>query len=103
MLDSVRKRIKNNQSLSKLREEVGIREAMVQVAKATGQEPPKFKDHTPYLNWGMEDFLKLNELVSATKTEIIPPQLNKTIKACTLLVLMGTSMNMMTEPLHQDD
>ena len=33
MLDSVWKRVKNNQSLSKLREEVGIQEAMVQVAK----------------------------------------------------------------------
>ena len=50
MLDSVWKRVKNNQSLSKLQEEVRIQEAMVQVAKATGQEPPKFKDHTPYLN-----------------------------------------------------
>ena len=50
MLDSVWKRVKNNQSLSKLREEVGIREAMVQMAKATGQEPPKFEDHTPYSN-----------------------------------------------------
>ena len=76
---------------------------MVQVAKATGQEPPKFKDHTPYSNLGMEDPLKLNELVSATKTEIIPPRLNKTIKAHTTLVFMGTSMNMMTEPLHQDN
>ena len=46
---------------------------MVQVAKATGQEPPKFKDHTPYSNWEMEYLLKLNELVSATKMEIIPP------------------------------
>ena len=73
------------------------------MAKTTGQEPLKFKDHTPYLNREMEDLLELNELVSATKTEIIPPQLNKTIKACTPLVLMGTSMNMMTEPLHQDD
>ena len=76
---------------------------MVQVAKATGQKPPKFEDYTPYSNQGMEDLLKLNELVSATKTEIIPSQLNKTIKAWTPLVLMGTSMNMMTEPLHQDD
>ena len=33
MLDSVWKRVKNNQSLSKLQEEVGIQEAMVQVAK----------------------------------------------------------------------
>ena len=74
---------------------------MVQVAKATGQEPPKFEDHTPYSNWGMEDLLELNELVSATRTEIIPRQLNKTIKAHTPLVLMGTSM--MTEPLHQND
>ena len=50
MLNSVWKRAKNNQSLSKLREEIGIQEAMVQVAKATGQEPPKFEDHTPYSN-----------------------------------------------------
>ena len=73
---------------------------MVQVAKATGQEPPKFKDHTPYSNQGMEDLLKPNELLSATRTEIIPPQSNKTIKACTPLVLMGTSMNVMPEPHH---
>ena len=38
-----------------------------------------------------------------TRTEIIPPQSNKTIKARTLLVLMGTSMNVMTEPLHQNN
>ena len=73
---------------------------MVQVAKTTGQEPPKFKDHTPYWNQGMEDLLELNELASATRTGIIPPQSNKTIKAHTPLVLMGTSMNMMTELLH---
>ena len=73
MLDSVWKRVKNNRSLSKLQEEVGIQEAMVWVAKVTGQEPSKFEDHTPYSNRGMEDLLKLNELVSATKTEIIPP------------------------------
>ena len=103
MLDSVWKRVKNNWSLSKLWEEVGIQEAIVQVTRATGQEPPKLKDHTPYSNRGMEDLLKLNELVSATKTEIIPPQSNKTIKAHTLLVLMGTSMNIMTEPLHWNE
>ena len=50
MLDSIWKRVKNNRSLSKLQEEVGIRETMIQVACTTGQEPPKFKDHTPYLN-----------------------------------------------------
>ena len=33
MSDSVWKRVKNNRSLSKLREEVGIQEAIVQVAK----------------------------------------------------------------------
>ena len=103
MLDSIWKRVKNNRSLSKLQEEVGVREAMVQVAWATGQEPLKFKDHTPYLNQGMEDLLKLNELASAIKTEIILPQSNKTIKARTPLVLMGTSMNAMTEPLHLTD
>ena len=76
---------------------------MVQVAKVAGQEPPKFEDHTPYSNWGMVDLLQLNELASTTRTEIIPPQSNKSIKACTPLVLMGTSMNVMTEPLHQND
>ena len=49
MLDSVWKKVKNNQSLSKLRE-VRIQEAIVPVAKATDQEPPKFEDHTPYSN-----------------------------------------------------
>ena len=100
MLDSVWKRVKNDRSLSKLQEEVGIREAMVWVAQATGQEPPRFEDHTPYSNQGMEDLLELNEVASAIKMEIILPQSNKTIKAHTLLVLMRTSMNVMTEPLH---
>ena len=54
-------------------QEVGIREAMVWVAQATGQEPPKFEDHTTYSNQGIEDLLKLNEVASAIKTEIIPP------------------------------
>ena len=76
---------------------------MVQVGHATGQEPPKFEDHTLYLNQGMEDLLEMNEVASAFKTEIIPPRLNKTIKACTPLVLMGTSMNVMMEPLDQAD
>ena len=62
---------------------------------------PKFKDHTPYSNRGMEDLLELNEVASAIKTEIIQPRSNKTIKAHTPLVLMGTSMNVMTKPLHQ--
>ena len=68
MLDSIWKRVKNNRSLSKL-QEVGIREAMVWVAQATGKEPPKFKDHTPYSNQGMEDLLKLNEVANAIKTD----------------------------------
>ena len=46
---------------------------MVQVAKAAGQEPPKFKDHMAYLNQGMEDLLKLDKLASMMRTEIIPP------------------------------
>ena len=102
MLDSIWKRVKNNRSLSKL-QEVGIGEAMVWVAQATGQGPSKFKDHTHYLNQGMEDLLQLNEVASAIKTEIIQPQSNKTIKAHTTLVLMGTSMNVMMEPLHQTE
>ena len=51
----------------------------------------------------MEDLLKLNEVTSAIKIEIILPRSNKTIKACTPLVLMGTSMNVMMEPLHQTE
>ena len=81
MLDNIWKRVKNNQSLTKLREEVGFQEAMVQVAKTAEEKPPEFKDHTPYSNKGMEDLLKLNELASTVRTEIIPPRSNKTIKA----------------------
>ena len=81
MLENIWKRVKNNQSLTKHREEVGFREAMVQVAKAAGEEPPEFGDHPPYSNKGMEDLLELNELASTVRTEIIPPQSNKTIKA----------------------
>ena len=54
---------------------------MVQVAKAAGEEPSEFEDHTPYSNKGMEDLLELYELASTVRTEIIPPQSNKTIKA----------------------
>ena len=50
MLDSIWKRVR-------------MQEALIQVAKAAGQEPPEFKDHTPYSNRGMEDLLKLNLLV----------------------------------------
>ena len=81
MLDNISKRVKNNRSLTKLREEVGFWEAMIQVAKAAGEEPPKFKDHTLYSNKGMEDLLELNELASTVRTEIIPLQSNKTIRA----------------------
>ena len=49
MLDNIWKRVKNNRSLTKLREEVGFQE--------------------------------LSELASTVRTEIIPPQSNKTIKA----------------------
>ena len=100
MLDNIWKRVKNNWSLTKLREEVGFWEAKVQVAKAAGEEPPEFEDHTPYSNKGMEDLLEMNELAITVRTEIIPPQSNKTIKAWTPLVLMGTHKNVLTEPLH---
>ena len=103
MLDSVCKRVKNNQSLLKLREEVGIREAVVGVAHATGQKPTEFEDHTPYSNRGIEDLLKLNKIASATRTEIILLRSNKTFWARTPLVLMGTKMNVMIEPLHRTD
>ena len=69
MLDSIWKRVINNRSLSKLQEKVGFHEALIQVAKAAGAEPPEFEDHPPYSNWGMED-LKLNELVRTTMTEV---------------------------------
>ena len=51
----------------------------------------------------MEDLLELNKLGNSTRTEIIPSQSNKTIKACIPLVLMGKSMNVMMEHLHQND
>ena len=51
----------------------------------------------------MKDLLKLKEIASATQTEIILPRSNKTIWACTPLVLMGTKINVMTESLHQTD
>ena len=103
MLDSIWKRVKNNWSLLKLQEEVGIQKAVVWVAQATGQRPPEFEDHMPYSNRGMEDLLKLNEIASATKREVIPPGSNKTIQTRTPLVLTGTKINVMTEPLHQTD
>ena len=68
LIDSTWKQVKNNRSLSKLWDEVRLREALVQVAKTIGEEPPKFKDHSPYSNWGMEDLLELNELVSTAQT-----------------------------------
>ena len=103
MLDNIWKRVKNNHSLSKLREEIGFQQAVTQIAEATGEEPPEFEDHTLLSNWGMEDLFKLNELVSTVQTEVIPPRSNKIIKAHTPLVLIGVQVNVMTEPLHQDD
>ena len=81
MLDNIWKQVKNNRSLSKLREKVGFWRAVAQIAEETGEKPPEFEDHTPFSNKGIEDLLKLNELVSTIRTEIIPPQSNKTIKA----------------------
>ena len=69
MLDSIWKRVKNNWSLSKLLEEVGIWEAVVWVVHATGQRPPEFEDHMLYSNRGMEDLLKLNEIDSTTRRD----------------------------------
>ena len=51
----------------------------------------------------MEDLIELDKLVSMIRTEVIPPWSNKTIKAWSPLVLMGTHMNVMTKPLHQID
>ena len=49
------------------------------------------------------EVLKEGEIEMLDSVWKIPPQSNKTIKAHTPLVLMGTSMNVMTEPLHQND
>ena len=103
MLDNIWKQDKNNCSFSELREKVGFRWVVTQIAKETGEKLPEFENHTPFSNKGMEDLLELNELVSTIRTEIIPPQSNKTIKAQTLIVLMGVHMNVMMEPLHQND
>ena len=53
MLDNIWKRVKNNQSPTKLREEVGFWEAMVQVAKAAGENllSSKIIHHTPTGEW----------------------------------------------------
>ena len=44
-------------------DEVGLQEALVQVAKAAGKEPSEFKDNSLYSNQGMEDLSELNELI----------------------------------------
>ena len=86
MLDNVWKWVRNNCSLSKLREEIRFWKAVTQVVEAIGEEPPpEFKDHTLFSNRGMKDLLKLDELVSTTQTKVIPPWSNKTIKAHTPL------------------
>ena len=86
-----------------MREKVGFQWAVTQIAEETGEKSPEFEDHTPFSNKGMEDLLKLNELVSTIRTKIIPPQSIKTIKAQTPHVLMRVCMNVMMEPLHRND
>ena len=70
-----------------MREKVGFRQVVAQIAEKTGEKPPEFGDHTPFSNKGIEDLLKLNKLVSTVRTEIIPPRSNKDHKglnsACT--------------------
>ena len=56
--------------------------------------------YMPYSNRGMKDLLKLNEIASTMRTEIILARSNKTIQAHTPLVLTEAKMNVMTEPLH---
>ena len=73
LLDSIWKQVKNNRSLLRLQDEVGLWEALVQVTKATGEESPEFENHSPYSNQGMGDLLELNGLISTAQTEIIPP------------------------------
>ena len=64
ILDNVWKRVRNNHSLSKLREEVGFQKAVTRVVEAIGEEPPEFEDHMLFSNKGMKDLLELDELVS---------------------------------------
>ena len=80
MLDNVWKQVRNNRSLSKLREELGFWKAMTQVAQAIGEEPLEFEDHTPFSNRGMKDLLEIDELVSTIRTEVIPPRSTKPLK-----------------------
>ena len=72
MLDNVWKRVRNNHSLSKLREEIGFQKAVTQVAEAINEEPPEFEDHTPFSNRGMKDLLELDELVSTIQMRSFP-------------------------------
>ena len=94
---------KNQRSFAKLHELVGFQQAAITCAKEQGVEPPQFEDHTPYSNKGMEDLLDINEVIHTVNTVVIPPRASRTIKGQTFLVLFGTKMNVVTEPLKRGD
>ena len=51
----------------------------------------------------MEDLLDIDEVIHAVNTVVIPPSANRIIKGQTSLVLFGTKMNVVTEPLKRGD
>ena len=51
----------------------------------------------------MEDLLDIDEIIHAVNMVVIPPRTSRIIKGQTSLVLFGTKMNVMTEPLKRGD
>ena len=51
----------------------------------------------------MEDLLDIDEVIHAVNTVVIPPRTSRIIKGETSLVLFGTKMNVVTEPLKRGD
>ena len=51
----------------------------------------------------MEDLLDINEVIHAVNTVVIPPRASRIIKGQTSLVLLGTKINVATEPLKSRD
>ena len=51
----------------------------------------------------MEDLLDIDTFIHAVNTVVIPPRSSRIIKGWTSLVLFGTKMNVVTEPLKRGD
>ena len=51
----------------------------------------------------MEDLLDIDEVIYVVNTVVIPPWQNRIIKGWTSLVLFGTKINVVTEPLKRGD